>query len=205
MNKEEIINYFNLNKNQTESIEIFLSNIVEHNKHTNLIGRSTIKNLWNRHVLDCLQLSKYINSKKTKILDLGTGPGLPGVLLSIVGYKNILMIDSSRKKTEFVKLNISQLFLSAKIINKRIEAVEAKNHDIIVSRALAPLNKLLTYALIHSNKKTTSLFLKGRSVSNELQIAKKNFFFDYEVFESISVGGGCILKIKNIKVKKNND
>ncbi len=205
MNKEEIINYFNLNKNQTESIEIFLSNIVEHNKHTNLIGRSTIKNLWNRHVLDCLQLSKYINSKKTKILDLGTGPGLPGVLLSIVGYKNILMIDSSRKKTEFVKLNINQLFLSAKIINKRIETVEAKNHDIIVSRALAPLNKLLTYALIHSNKKTTSLFLKGRSVSNELQIAKKNFFFDYEVFESISVGGGCILKIKNIKVKKNND
>ena len=97
------------------------------------------------------------------------------------------------------------MFLSAKIINKRIEAVEAKNHDIIVSRALAPLNKLLTYALIHSNKKTTSLFLKGRSVSNELQIAKKNFFFDYEVFESISVGGGCILKIKNIKVKKNND
>tara|TARA_B100001540_G_scaffold30477_1_gene26403 strand:- start:41 stop:658 length:618 start_codon:yes stop_codon:yes gene_type:complete len=205
LNKEEIINYFNLNKNQTESIEIFLSNIVEHNKHTNLIGRSTIKNLWNRHVLDCLQLSKYINSKKTKILDLGTGPGLPGVLLSIVGYKNILMIDSSRKKTEFVKLNINQLFLSAKIINKRIETVEAKNHDIIVSRALAPLNKLLTYALIHSNKKTTSLFLKGRSVSNELQIAKKNFFFDYEVFESISVGGGCILKIKNIKVKKNND
>ena len=205
MKKEEIINYFNLNKNQIESIEMFLSNIVEHNKHTNLIGRSTIKNLWNRHVLDCLQLSKYINSKKTKILDLGTGPGLPGVLLSIVGYKNILMIDSSRKKTEFVKLNISQLFLSAKIINKRIETVEVKNHDIIVSRALAPLNKLLTYALIHSNKKTTSLFLKGRSVSNELQIAKKNFFFDYEVFESISVGGGCILKIKNIKVKKNND
>ncbi len=205
MNKEEIINYFNLTKNQIESIEMFLSNIVEHNKHTNLIGRSTIKNLWNRHVLDCLQLSKYINSKKTKILDLGTGPGLPGVLLSIVGYKNILMIDSSRKKTEFVKLNINQLFLSAKIINKRIETVEAKNHDIIVSRALAPLNKLLTYALIHSNKKTTSLFLKGRSVSNELQIAKKNFFFDYEVFESISVGDGCILKIRNIKVKKNND
>tara|TARA_B100000965_G_scaffold382750_1_gene381366 strand:+ start:868 stop:1485 length:618 start_codon:yes stop_codon:yes gene_type:complete len=205
LNKEEIINYFNLNKNQTESIEMFLSNIVEHNKHTNLIGRSTIKNLWNRHVLDCLQLSKYINSKKTKILDLGTGPGLPGVLLSIVGYKNILMIDSSRKKTEFVKLNINQLFLSAKIINKRIETVGSKNHDIIVSRALAPLNKLLTYALIHSNKKTTSLFLKGRNVSNELQIAKKNFFFDYEVFESISVGDGCILKIKNIKVKKNND
>ena len=201
MNKEEIINYFNLTKNQIESIEMFLSNIVEHNKHTNLIGRSTIKNLWNRHVLDCLQLSKYINSKKTKILDLGTGPGLPGVLLSIVGYKNILMIDSSRKKTEFVKLNINQLFLSAKIINKRIETVEAKNHDIIVSRALAPLNKLLTYALIHSNKKTTSLFLKGRSVNNEINIAMKKFVFDIEKFESLSSGDGCVLKIKNINEK----
>jgi len=205
LNKEEIINYFNLNKSQTGNIEVFLSNIIQHNKHTNLIGRSTLENIWNRHVLDCLQLSKHIERKKNKILDLGTGPGLPGVLLSIMGYKNILMVDSSRKKAEFVKSIISKLSLPAKIINKRIENVSVAKQDIIVSRALAPLNKLLTYSLIHSNKKTTLLFLKGRNVNNELKIAKKNFFFEYKMIESISLGDGCILQIKNIKTKKNND
>ncbi len=205
MNKEEIINYFNLNRSQIDNIETFLSNIVKYNKHTNLIGRSTTEHIWTRHVLDCLQLSKHIERKKTKILDLGTGAGLPGVLLSIIGYKNILMIDSARKKAEFVNLVIKELSLPAKIINKRIENVSIAKQDLIVSRALAPLNKLLTYALFHSNKKTTLLFLKGRNVNKELEIAKKKFFFDYKMHESISLGDGCILKIKNIKTKKNND
>ena len=205
MNKEEIINYFNLNKSQTDNIEAFLSNIIQYNKHTNLVGRSTLENIWNRHVLDCLQLSKYIKEKKTKIFDLGTGPGLPGILLSIVGYKNILMIDSARKKAEFVNSIINKLSLPAKIINKRIENVSVTKQDIIISRALAPLNKLLTYALIHSDKKTTLLFLKGRSVNNEIEMAKKNFFFDYKMLESMSLGEGCVLQIKNIKTKKNND
>ena len=121
MNKEEIINYFNLNRSQKDNIEAFLSNIVKYSKHTNLIGRSTIEHIWTRHVLDCLQLSKHIERKKTKILDLGTGAGLPGVLLSIIGYKNILMIDSARKKAEFVNLVIKELSLPAKIINKRLK------------------------------------------------------------------------------------
>jgi len=122
-----------------------------------------------------------------------------------LGYKNILMIDSVRKKAEFVKNIIKELSLSAQIQNKRIEKMSFVNHDIIISRALAPLDKLLTYALMHSNKNTTSLFLKGRGVNNELKMAKEIFFFDFKIFESKSAGDGCILQIKNIKTKKKND
>ena len=201
MNKTEIVSCFNLNKTQVEKIEFFIISIINYNQHTNLVGKSTIENFWDRHVLDCLQLTKYINNKKLKILDLGTGAGLPGVLLSIVGYQNLLMVDSIKKKTDFVKKIIKELSLSAKIQNKRIEKAPISQHDIIVSRALAPLTKLLTYARMYSNKNTTSFFLKGRNVNNEINKTMKEFFFDFEKIESISSGDGCILQVKNIKAK----
>ena len=102
-----------------KKIEFFIQKIINHNQHTNLISKSTIENIWDRHVLDCLQLSEYINEKKSKILDLGTGAGLPGVVLSILGYDNVLMIESVKKKTNFVKNIILDLSLTAKIQNKR--------------------------------------------------------------------------------------
>ena len=85
LKKEEIISYFNLSKTQVEKIDFFLSKIISYNKHTNLVGKSTIENIWDRHILDCLQLNNYINEKKLKIFDLGTGAGLPGIILSIIG------------------------------------------------------------------------------------------------------------------------
>ncbi len=201
MNKSNIVSQLNLNKLQVEKIDFFINSITSYNKHTNLIGKSTIENFWDRHVLDCLQLTKYIKNKKLRILDLGTGAGLPGILLSIVGYQKILMIDSARKKTDFIKKIIKELSLSARIQNKRIEKQPTSKHDFIVSRALAPLNKLLTYARMYSNKNTTSLFLKGRSVNSEIDAAMNKFFFDFEKIKSSSSSEGCILQIKNIKAK----
>ena len=201
MNKSEVVSQYNLNKKQVEKIEFFITSVINYNKHTNLIGKSTVENFWERHVLDCLQLTKYINNKKLKILDLGTGAGLPGILLSIVGYQKVLMIDSVKKKTEFLKTIIKELSLSSKILNKRIEMAPISQHDIIVSRALAPLIKLLTYARMYSNKNTTSLFLKGRNVNNEIDIAMREFSFNFEKIESLSSNEGCILKINNINTK----
>ena len=201
MSKADIVSEFVLNKTQVDKIDFYLSSIIKHNKHTNLVGKSTIENIWDRHVLDCLQLTKHITNKKLKILDLGTGAGLPGVLLSIVGYQKVLMIDSVKKKTDFVRQIIKELSLMAKIQNKRIENPPISQHDIIVSRALAPLVKLLTYARMYSNKNTTSLFLKGRSVNSEIDIATKSYFFDFEKIKSLSSDDGCIIKINNIKNK----
>ena len=201
MSKPDIISEFVLNKTQVDKIDYYLSSIIEHNKHTNLVGKSTIENIWDRHVLDCLQLTKYIINKKLKILDLGTGAGLPGVLFSIVGFQKVLMVDSVKKKTDFVRKIIKELSLTAKIQNKRIEKPPTSQHDIIVSRALAPLVKLLTYARMYSNKNTTSLFLKGRNATSEIDIASKVYFFEFEKIKSLSSDEGCVLKINNIRNK----
>ena len=201
MSKADIVSEFVLNKTQVDKIDFYLSLIIKHNKHTNLIGKSTIENIWDRHVLDCLQLTKHITNKKLRILDLGTGAGLPGVLLSIAGHQKVLMVDSVKKKTDFVRKIIKDLSLTAKIQNKRIEKPPTSQHDIVVSRALAPLVKLLTYARMYSNKNTTSFFLKGKNAISEIDIASKKFFFEFEKIKSLSSDDGCILKINNIKNK----
>jgi 16S rRNA (guanine527-N7)-methyltransferase len=201
LSKSDIVSEFVLNKTQVDKIDFYLSSIIEHNKHTNLVGKSTIENIWERHVLDCLQLTKYIINKKLKILDLGTGAGLPGVLFSIVGYQRVLMVDSVKKKTDFVRKIIKELSLTAKIQNKRIEKPPMSQHDIIVSRALAPLVKLLTYARMYSNKNTTLFFLKGRNATTEIDIASKVYFFEFEKIKSLSSDDGCVLKVNNIRNK----
>ena len=201
MSKADIISEFGLSKTQVDKVDFYLSSIIKHNKHTNLVGKSTIENIWDRHVLDCLQLTKHITNKKLKIIDLGTGAGLPGILFSIVGYQRVLMVDSVKKKTDFVRKTIKELSLTAKIQNKRIEKPPTPQHDIIVSRALAPLVKLLTYARMYSNKNTTSLFLKGRNAISEIDIAGKVFFFEFKKIKSLSSDDGCILKINNIRNK----
>ena len=205
MNKEDVISRFKLTKTQIKKIEIFILEMFEFNKHTNIVGKSTLENVWERHIADSLQLSLFISKKKSKVFDLGAGGGLPGVPLSVLGYSNIFMIDSVGKKIDFVRGVIKLLSLSAKTQKKRIETLDIGKPDLIVSRALAPLNKLLSYSLLHSNKKTTCLFLKGRNVYNEIEIAKKNFYFNFKIFKSISSEEGCVLKIKNIKIKKKDD
>jgi len=201
VSKADVISEFDLNKKQVDKVDFYLSSLIKHNEHTNLVGKSTIENIWDRHVLDCLQLTKHITNKKLKILDLGTGAGLPGVLLSIAGYQRVLMMDSVKKKTDFVRKIIKELSLAAKIQNKRIEKLPNSQHDIIVSRALAPLVRLLTYARMYSNKNTTSFFLKGRNAISEIDTAAKIYFFEFEKIKSMSSDDGCILKINNVRNK----
>ena len=205
MNKDDVVSKFGLTKTQVSKIERYVLEMFEFNKHTNIVGRSTLENVWERHIADSLQLSLFISKKKFKIFDLGTGGGLPGIPLSVLGYDNVYMVDSVGKKIDFVRGVIKLLSLSAKTQKKRIEQLNIGKADLIVSRALAPLNKLLSYSLLHSNKNTTSLFLKGRNVYNEIEMAKKKFNFNFKTFKSISSDEGCVLKIKNLKTIRKND
>ncbi len=201
MNKEEVIKYFNLNNDEVDRIEYFYRTLSNKNNHMNLVGKSTIPDFWDRHICDSLQLTKYIENKNLNILDLGTGAGLPGIILSIVGYENILMVDSTSKKINFVEGIIKALSLSSKTKRQRIEYLQKLKPNIIVSRALAPLPRLLNYCYAHTNYKTKLLFLKGKSIMSEILDAKESFVFSYKKYNSISKGNGCVIQITNLKLK----
>ena len=199
MIKEDVIKIFNLKRAETITLNQFISELKKINTSRNLVGKSTLLNPWDRHICDSLQIMSFIKNKNSSILDMGTGAGFPGIVLSILGYKNITMIDSRKKKTEFVKQIIEKLGLKAKIINSRLEDMQLPPFQYITSRALASLDKLLNYSLFFSNDKTRLIFLKGKNVNIEILEAKKKFFFDYKIYESKSSGGGFVVKIKDLE------
>ena len=201
MTKEEVIKNFNIKGCEKTLLERFLIDLKENNKHTNLVGRSTMANPWDRHICDSIQLAPIIKKKESRILDMGTGPGFPGLVLAIIGYKNVTLVDAKKKKVDFLMKTIKKLDLKTKPIQGRLENIRLRSFEFIVSRALAPLEKLLNYSLFFSNKNTTLLFLKGKNVMNEIVEAKKSFYFNYNIIDSKSSGNGFVVKIKNFKKK----
>ena len=201
MTKEEIIKNFNISSNQEKLLDTYILNLKKYNKHTNLVGSSTLEDPWKRHILDCLQILPTLNNYNYSILDMGTGAGLPGLILSIMGCQNVTLIDSNNKKTKFLEKMKIEMNLKVKIILDRVENEENKKYDIITSRALANLSKLFTYSHNFLKKNTVLIFLKGKTVNEEISDATKTWKFKYKKHVSLSDKEGSLLVIRNLKKK----
>ena len=199
MEKKEIFRSFSITGDQEAALEKYLNILVENNSHTNLVGRSTLTNPWNSHILDSLQIARFIENNKASILDMGSGAGIPGKILSIMGFKNMTIIDSNRKKFNFLKKINKELCLKNNIILGRLENINNLKFDIITCRALAKLEKLFTYSQKYLKKNTVMIFLKGKTVNDEIFDAQKKWKFEYKKQKSISDSRGSMLIIKNIK------
>ena len=202
LTEEEILfNQFKINDDQYRKINTFLKILKEWNQKFNIVGNSTLKNPLKSHIIDSIQTTTFIKNKMSKIIDLGTGGGLPGIVLSIVGYEKITLIDSNSKKINFINHVIKELNLNAKTINSRIENIKNSNFTFIVSRALARLEMLISYSSRLSNPSTTLIFHKGENYLKELNDAKKFWVFNHQMAQSISDERGKILIIKNFRKK----
>lgn len=193
---EQIKTFHPLTNDEIKNLESFVDLLLEKNTEFNLIGKSTIEDIWNRHILDSAQLLRFINNTNLKFADLGTGAGFPGIVLSILGVKEIHLIDKSFRKTEFLRLakeiSPNKIFVHC---NKLEEMAEIK-FDCITSRALAPLTKLLAHNKKFLEKDGYCLFLKGKSLNSEIELAKENFDFNYDLYSSLTSKESNIIKIK---------
>ena len=201
-NINSIKNYFSVSQTQEIKFKKLIEELVVYNKHTNLVGKSTLTNPWRSHILDCIQISSFIENKESSILDMGTGAGFPGLILVIMGYQRVSLIDSNGKKINFIHNICKKLDIKANVFLKRIEKLKNKHYNFLISRALAKLNKLLTYSHNFMNKDTVLIFLKGKTVNEEIKEARKYWFFKSIVQQSYSDERGKILIIKNLSLKK---
>ena len=187
-------------KQEAKTIQSFLEKLREYNSHTNLVGKSTLENPWTSHILDSLQIIPHLKNKNQTILDMGTGGGFPGAVLSIVGCKNVTLVDSNGKKINFLKLTKKELLmLSFKTILGRLESLNNLKYDVITARALTSLDKLLSYSQKFLKKNTVMIFLKGKTVNEEIKDAKKKWKFHFNKSQSISHPNGFVLIVTNLK------
>ena len=107
MQKNNVISgiskFHNITKEEIDHLEKFIESLLDYNQRLNLIGASTIEDIWCRHILDSAQLLQFIPDQNIAIADLGTGAGFPGIILSILGIKNITLIEKSPKKCQFLR------------------------------------------------------------------------------------------------------
>lgn len=199
MTKNEIVNKFLINEKQEILIDKYLIQLLKFNAHTNLVGKSTLADPWISHVLDCLQILPLIQNKKNSILDMGTGAGLPGFLLKICGCKDVTLIDSNGKKIKFLQTVKTKLSMDLNIYKSRLEDMDEIKFDIITSRALSNLDRLFTYSQKFIKKNTVLIFLKGKTVNEEINFAKKKWKFNYTKHQSISDKRGTVLNIGGLK------
>lgn len=182
---------------EKERLQNYVDFLLEYNEKINLIGTSTVEDVWNRHIVDSLQVIKLIQNKNIKLADLGSGAGLPGIVLSICGIREVHLFEKSPRKCEF--LEKAKNFSNNKIIvrNVDISAAVDKTFDVIVSRALGNLSLLLNFSLNFKKNDAKCIFLKGKKVFEELEQAKKAWNIDYELIESLTSDEGKILKINS--------
>ena len=177
------------------------------NKSQNLIGNSTINDIWTRHFLDSAQVIDFIDKNDKTLIDIGSGAGFPGLVLAITSKDRkiplkIKLIEKSSKKTKFLKKLIDELQLDAEVINKNIfEYPKKLSEDVFVARAFKPLKIILP--LIHNkaeNWKKIFIFL-GKTGKNELLQASKSWHIEYKQRVSVTSSDSIVIEINKLKKK----
>ena len=179
--------------------------LIESNKTLNLIGKSTLNNIWIRHFLDSAQVIDFIDKNDKSLVDLGSGAGFPGMVLAIIAkYRKmslkIKLIEKSSKKSKFLRSVIQNLNLNAEVVNKNIVEEPIKFiDDVFVARAFKPLKEILQ--LIHNdakNWKKIFIFL-GKTGKNELLQASKSWDIQYKQRMSVTSNDSAVIEINKLK------
>jgi 16S rRNA (guanine527-N7)-methyltransferase len=170
----------------------------------NLVGKATLDDVWGRHILDSVQLALYAPEGARRWIDLGSGAGLPGLVLAIYLDSrqpiHVDLVESNGKKAAFLRAAIRQTGAPARVIAKRIEQIESDPeqpaYDVVCARALAPLEKLLGFGQVFIKNGARGLFLKGQHIEEELTAATKYWKIDASRHQSLSDPKGCVLIIE---------
>lgn len=162
----------------------------------NLVGASTLDDPWRRHILDCAQLVHHLPEGARSLVDLGSGAGLPGLILAILGVPETHLVESDRRKAAFLLDCIGRLGLTGVRVHlARAEALPPFGADVVTARALAPLERLLPLALRFAHGRTRLLFLKGREVESELTAASRSWKMTTRLHPSLASAEGRVLQI----------
>lgn len=197
MSRDSFLEQVNVSRETLANLDAYAALLTKWQPRINLVSNSTVPDLWHRHFLDSAQIHPLI-APGAKILDLGSGAGFPGLVLAIMGGVSVTLIESDSRKCTFMREAIRLTGAPATVVNKRIESTDLSNFDVITSRALAPLDKLLDLAAPYLTEKTQCFFLKGNKLNEELTFANQSWNIVYETIPSITDPSGCILKISEV-------
>ena len=197
MTADEVGKLLNVSRETLSQFEAYLALLEKWQRRINLVGNSTMVDVWQRHILDSAQLIKFYPPNTKKILDVGSGAGFPGLVLAIMGNVEVDLVESDERKAIFLSTVIHSLGLPAKVHNQRIETLPNLAPDVITARALAPVSKLMKLIENQISLDTVCLFLKGASVEDELTELQTYSTMVAVNHPSLSCANGVVLELKH--------
>lgn len=185
-------------------LERYAALLEKWNPKINLVARSTLKDLWDRHFVDSAQVFAHAPDGAKSWVDLGSGGGFPGLVIAILAAEKapdmqVTLVESDTRKSAFLRTVIREAGISARVIDDRIEKIPPLQADVVSARALADLTTLLGFAAHHLAKGGIALFPKGVNWEKEVSEARQKWRFGCERFTSETDAAAVVLRIEGIE------
>lgn len=200
-----LVDTFAVSRETIEQLTFLVDAVIAENKQQNLISASSEAAIWHRHIVDSAQLLALSHPHQSDApwIDLGTGAGFPGLVIAILSDRPIIVVESRRKRFEFLERIAGELKLDHVTVHGgSLDALETVAASVISARAFAPLPRLLEGAIRFSRKKTLWLLPKGRSASEELASIKSTWHGDFSIKQSITDGESAIIVASGVSKRK---
>lgn len=186
--REQVRAAYDVSRETMAALDIYVAQLARWQTVKNLVGPSTLAEVWSRHVADALQLLSLAPEARHWV-DIGSGAGIPGLILAIAGKERglrVTLVESNSRKCAFLSEAARLTGAPAEIRNGRIEAIlpTVTDAEIVCARALASLDQLLEWTAPMLKSGTTGLFPKGRDVQAELTQAAARWTFTHDLVPS---------------------
>lgn len=180
-------------------LKAYAGMLADWNERHNLVARSTLPNLWQRHFWDSAQLTTHIPETAKTLGDLGSGAGFPGLVLAAMRPDlAVTLYEATTKKCLFLRTAAEQMALQVTVENARMEDLPPRSFDVVTARACAPLPRLLEYAHRFMTPNSVCLFLKGQNVGSELTEAAKYWSMKVSRAPSQTDPSGAIVAVRDL-------
>ncbi|WP_313809192.1 16S rRNA (guanine(527)-N(7))-methyltransferase RsmG [Sphingobium sp.] len=191
---------FDVPRETWRRLDRYVAILLAEMEQQNLIAESTRPHIWARHIVDSAQLIPLAErAGEGPWIDLGSGAGLPGIVVAILQDRPVQMVESRRKRIDFLNGVISELGLSACVFGGRVEVMPVARATVISARAYAPLPKLLESAVHLSDEKTIWVLPKGRNAQNELETATRSWQGVFHVERSVTDADSAIIVAEAVR------
>lgn len=203
MNKTEKVGELSVSRETIAKLEGYQSHLEKWNRRINLVAKSTLADTWSRHIVDSAACFKICQRYPGEWLDIGSGAGLPGVVLAAIAQEqseevSVVCVESDSRKCEFIRSAGRAIDVKVDVITERIEDVPAREASVITSRALSDLTTLLIYAELHLREGGIAVFLKGANWQEEVDRALETWRFKFKNHPSWTNPDATILEIQDI-------
>jgi len=183
-----------------DRLEAYVALLREESRRQNLVASSTLAEVWDRHILDSAQLVRFEPSLSASWADIGSGAGLPGVVVACIVKGPVALVEPRRLRADFLHRVCESLRLNATVISGRAERAQGK-YDVIVCRAVAKLAQILKISAHLSTTKTVWALPKGRSAEAELVEARRTWQGAFHVEQSVTDAQSFIVVGTDVRAK----